>query len=618
MRLAFDIETNGLLREGKDGRPKATKVHCLVTQDVDSGEVRRYWDPRPRFVSPDGDLADGIAALKAASCRISHNGVGFDYPIIKRFFHVDLWDPATDLDTLVLARREFPRIGDQDRAWERRHKAKFPRELFGRHSLAAWGHRIGHEKGSFGQEEHAFDELSAEMVEYCVNDVAVTVDLFRRLMAKNPTEGSLRVEHRFAWQIARMMDNGFPFDLAAAEDLLVRVETEMAEVDERLHAALGRRWVPWKGKTQPRDPSHYEQRDGQWGQEEPVNLGSTIQVADKLVALYGWKPEKYTADGRAQFDDAVVSSLPDTIPVKADLLRRASLTAARRRLVGDEKKGTGLIPAAEPTSDGHRIFHFCNHNGTRTGRCSHAHPNPNFPRVTSQWGPEFRGMVRAPEGWVMVGADMSGIDARMIAHYLAPLDGGAMIDLVLSGDLHDHNREIMAEVAPGIDRSTGKNVFYAVCYGGRARRVGITAGGVGPKLGGRLRARILERVRGLPELIAGISSTAEQRGWLRGLDGRRLYPDAPFSALNTLSQGGAALTMKEATALAMERLEAERVPAYLVIHMHDEGQVLTLPEYADTVGRVWVESMREAGRAWGVRCPLDGEYKVGASWAETH
>lgn len=601
-RLAFDIETDGLRREGKDGRPKMTRVHCIVTQDLDTREVRRYWDAEIA-ATPDGSLLEAVDALAKAAVLVSHNGVGFDLPVIEDEYGVDLWWRGGRgigiHDTLVLSHLIFPRIGDIDR-----RQPDFPRHLFGRHSLEAWGYRLGHHKGDFAKQDHAFDELTPEMVDYCANDVAITAELYSRLMAKDWPEASIRLEHRFAWQIARMMDNGFPFDLHAALDLEERVETELSAIDERLHEALGPVVTEMKTKTKV----------------EPVNLASTLQVTTKLQELYGWVPQVFTANGRPKFDDVVVSGLPETVPVKDDLVRRASLLGARKRLLGDQKKGTpGLIQHAQEVAPGeHRVFHYCNHNGARTGRCTHAHPNVNFPRVTSPWGPEFRGMVKAPEGWVIVGCDMSGVDARMIAHYLAPLDDGEMVKMVLAGSLHDDNRRLMAEVVPDITRSTGKNVFYAVCYGAYPARVGITAGNVGPKKGGQLRRLIRERVRGLDELIRGVSATTETRGWLRGLDGRRLVPDAPFSALNTLAQGGAAVVMKEATALVMEKIEAKNIPAVLILHVHDEGQILTRPEFADEVGQMFVDSIKEAGEVWGVRCPLDGEYKVGRTWAETH
>jgi DNA polymerase-1 len=608
MRLVFDLEADGLLR-ADNGKPEITKVHCLVTKDLDTGEVARYFDDYGAvpFEEDDGSLEEGVHALQEAETIIPHNGIGYDIPVISRFFGVELYDPKKVRDTCVMSRLMFPRIGDLDGK-----RDDFPRELFGRHSLEAWGYRLGEAKGAYGQQEGAFETLTPEMLDYCEQDVEVTAKLYELLSSKPWPERSIELEHRFAHEISLMMDNGFPFDIEAARDLEVKLEEELSAIDARLHKALGPRVIEMKTKTKI----------------EPVNLGSSMQVVAKLKELFEWEPSKYTPSGRAQFDGDIIAALPDSMPVKADLLARDTLIGARKRLLGDEKKQSGLIQRAQQRDDGSWwIHHFCNHNGARTGRCTHSFPNVNFPRVTSPWGPEFRGMVKAPEGWTIVGCDMSGVDARAIAHYLAPLDGGAMVSMILEGNLHDVNRDLMAEVVPEITRSIGKNVFYAVCYGAYSKRVGLTA--KAPKKGKALRKLIRERVTGLEELIegrlmsdgtrkGGIKKKVEEQGWIRGLDGRRLRPDAPFSALNTLSQGAAAVLMKEATSLAMTRIRAAGIEAYLILHVHDEGQVLCRPKDAVFVGETWVQSIIDAGEIWELRCPLDAEWKQGSTWAETH
>lgn len=434
---------------------------------------------------------------------------------------------------------------------------------------------------------------------------------------------ALEIEHRFAWEVARMMDHGFPFDRPAAEGLWREKSGELDAIDRRLQDELGPRRVRWSGKTRPRRPEDWIREGDGWFQEAPVNLSADQQVVDKLRERYGWEPTQFTKkSGQPKFDEDVVAGLPETVPVKADLLRRGELLALQKRLWG-QNRATGLIPEAVERPDGTWwIHHYCNHNGARTGRCTHAHPNVNLPRVGSTWGLELRGMVRSWDERVIVGCDMSSVDARMIAHYLAPYDGGRMIDLVTSGNLHDENCAMMREVVPSIDRSTAKNVFYAVAYGAFPRRVGITAG-VSQAVGGRLRDLVLERVPGLENLLDTVKRDVRRDGEVRGLDGRVLVPDHDYSALNTLAQGGAAVAMKVATYLVVDACRElmavdPETDTCLILHVHDEGQLLVPPRVADRVGEAFVGSIREAGRTLGVRCPLDGEFKVGRSWAETH
>lgn len=172
--LAFDVETDGLLRE-KDGRPAATRVHCLVTQDLRSGAVRRYWDDDIGRGN-DGPLKEGVRALVDASLLVAQNGVGFDIMVVRRFFGVDLWGPGFR-DTLVMSHLLHPRIGDIDRK-----NPHFPRDLIGRHSLEAWGWRLGTHKDDYGKTEHAFDALTGDLVDYCERDVAITAALYAFLV----------------------------------------------------------------------------------------------------------------------------------------------------------------------------------------------------------------------------------------------------------------------------------------------------------------------------------------------------------------------------------------------------------------------------------------------------
>jgi hypothetical protein len=617
-RLAFDIETDGLLREGKDGRPKMTRVHCVVVRDVDTGEEWGYYDepiaaegggyylfPAEKNYKYGGRITDAIRHLHSATTLIPHNGVGFDIRALWELHGAELWDPEKVFDTLVVGHLIYPKIGRIDDK-----KGTLPNRLRGRYSLDAWGARLGgQQKDHFGEDDpDDFSALSVGLLDRCRADVKITEELFHFLAAalekRGYTRESVVREHRFAWELAGMMHHGVPFDADAAWRLKDDTFSEMQALDDRLHAALGPVVTVLKTKTKT----------------EPVNLNSDLQVARKLTELYGWEPTVFTPKShRPKMDKDVVASLPDSVPVRDDLARRGSLKGALERLMGNKKRpDSGLLRLYQTREDGSTWLHpYINHNGARTGRCTHAHPNMNWPRVSSPWGPEFRSLVRAPEGWKVVGADMSGIDARMIAHYIEPFDGGAMIRTILESDLHDQNLALMQTVVPSMVRSTGKNTFYSVVYGAYPKTVGVTAG-VGPATGGKIRRLLRTKVPGLDQVIAHFEEMTKAVGYIRGLDGRPLFPDAAFSAMNTAAQGGAAVVMKEATALACEEIRARGLRAYMVLHVHDEYQFLVPEEEVEEVGPVLVESIVKAGEVLGVKCPLDGEYMVGETWAESH
>ena len=109
-----------------------------------------------------------------------------------------------------------------------------------------------------------------------------------------------------------------------------------------------------------------------------------------------------------------------------------------------------------------------------------------------------------------------------------------------------------------------------------------------------------------------------EKGSLPGLDGRRLYVRSPHKALNTLLQGAGAAVMKVALVILDNALKAEQIPYKFVLNVHDEWQIETPTDYAEQVGKLGRRAIQDAGQRLGLRCPLDGEYKIGSSWAETH
>jgi DNA polymerase I-like protein with 3'-5' exonuclease and polymerase domains len=107
-----------------------------------------------------------------------------------------------------------------------------------------------------------------------------------------------------------------------------------------------------------------------------------------------------------------------------------------------------------------------------------------------------------------------------------------------------------------------------------------------------------------------------------GIDGGLLKVRSEHSALNTLLQSAGAISVKLATIMFYDRMVADGLVSgedfMLVAHVHDEVQTLVKKGLEQRVGEHAVAAMREAGDALGFLCPLDGEFKFGANWAETH
>ena len=111
---------------------------------------------------------------------------------------------------------------------------------------------------------------------------------------------------------------------------------------------------------------------------------------------------------------------------------------------------------------------------------------------------------------------------------------------------------------------------------------------------------------------------ASERGYLKGLDGRKLHVRSTHAALNVLLQGGGAIVMKKALALVYKYSKEENLDFKLVLNIHDEWQCEVKEEDSIRFGELSVKAIKDAGDYFNFRCPLDGEYKIGDSWYDTH
>jgi DNA polymerase I-like protein with 3'-5' exonuclease and polymerase domains len=159
--------------------------------------------------------------------------------------------------------------------------------------------------------------------------------------------------------------------------------------------------------------------------------------------------------------------------------------------------------------------------------------------------------------------------------------------------------------------------IYALVYGAGDEKIGKIIGGDRAK-GRAIRTRFLSKVPALKRLKDDIERAVDQRGFLVGLDGRKLKVRSKHSALNTLLQSAGAILVKQATVLAWRAFNKAKIEASQVAHVHDEIQFIVKEDNAKQVGELTVESIRKAGQVFKFRCPLDGEYRVGPNWAETH
>lgn len=549
MRIILDIETN----KAHD------TIWCVVCRDIDKDVVSTFVQP--------ASLQDFINGCDSV---VTHNGIFFDFPVLKKVWGITV-KKSQVIDTLVLARLYNPSIEDG-------------------HSLAAWGQRLGFAKGDFTD----FDGgLTDEMLEYCIQDTKVTAELYKHLtqeMENDFSKESITLEHEVAIIIAEQERNGFRLDMPKALCLLSELKTKLDNIQVEMEKIFPP--VVISGRTHKTSGKPLNDI------VTPFNPGSRQQIAQRLQEK-GWKPKKHTEKGSIIIDEEVLASL-DYPEAKA----LAEYMMLQKRI----GQVDSWIKAVE--ADG-RVHGRVITNGAVTGRMTHMSPNmAQVPNSGSPYGHECRELWTIEKGNKLVGIDASGLELRMLAHYM---NDDEYTNEVVSGDIHTAN-----QTAAGLQtRNQAKTFIYAFLYGAGSAKIGSIVGG-SAKEGQKLIDSFLRntpKLKALREKVARIYAT---KGWLPGLDGRKLLVRAEHSALNTLLQGAGAIVMKQALVIFKQELKRQKIWHEFKVNCHDEWQVECLPQDSETVGKIGVQSIADAGIMLKMRCPLDGEYKIGNSWRETH
>lgn len=576
-RYVFDIETDGLLTD-------ATKVHCIVMYDIDKGEILHL------------DNEDAIKKLTKADLIVGHNIIKFDIPVLKKLY--DFKPRGKVFDTIIATRLLFPDIRDADF----KRNTGFPTKLIGRHSLEAWGHRIGTYKAHI---ETDWSVFTAEMLEYCKQDVLVNTGLYKAIEKKGYAQAAMDLEHQVADIIFRQEQHGFTFDNDKATRLFSTLNARRFEIEDELQELF-----PPIIKETVFIPKVNNKTRG-YVKGEPFikkdtvtfNPSSRQHVAERFKEAYGWTPKEFTPDGKPKVDDVVLSKLD--YPA-AKLLAEHFLLDKRIAQLA-----TGNQAWLKLETNG-KLHGTCNTNSTVTARASHAYPNlAQVPSVHAPYGKECRELFTVPTGKKLVGIDVSGLEVRMLAHYMAKFDSGEYTKVVLEGDIHTETQTLA-----GLDsRDLAKRFYYCFLYGGGVKKIAEVTGKT-VKEAGQVKKRFLNNLPALNKLIEQVQS-ASAKGHLKGLDGRQIKVRSPHSALNTLLQSAGAIVCKK-WLVEFDRLMKPYSDVQQVVWVHDEIQVQVNAEWADIIGEKAVEAIEHVGEELDLRIPLTGEYKIGNNWSETH
>jgi DNA polymerase I-like protein with 3'-5' exonuclease and polymerase domains len=549
MKIVLDIETNST----------HDKIWLVVTRDIETGAVVSW------------KQASGLQKyLDSCDLIIMHNGIAFDLPVLQKSWSVTM-KLSQVYDTLVASRLLNP-------------------SLEGGHSLAAWGQRLGFPKGDFSDWDGG---LTPEMETYCIQDTLVTQKLYdvliNELKYNKFEQRSIELEHKVQAIVAKQERNGFRLDEKKATILLSELSSKLAAIE-----------VAMQGIFPAKTIERVSEKTGKSlkAKVEVFNPGSRKQIGERLIEK-GWKPDRYTETGQPIVDEGTLEGLD--IP-EAKAINEYLMLQKRIAQIESWLKALG--------SDG-RVHGKVITNGAVTGRMTHMSPNmAQVPNSGSPYGEDCRDLWIVDKGYKLVGIDASGLELRMLAHYMKD---DAYTSEVVSGDIHTANQR-----AAGLEtRNQAKTFIYAFLYGAGDAKIGKIVG-AGAKEGQDLKSRFLQNTPSLKELREKVGRVAKNTGTLPGLDGRRLQVRSDHAALNTLLQSAGAIVMKQAVVLLDESLSKFGIDYKFVANVHDEWQIEVEESYADMVGRIGAQSIENAGKVLDMRCPLAGEYKVGNSWKETH
>ena len=574
-QIVFDIEANGL---------NPDTVWCIIAYEREAKEYIEWsGDTLPNFkdwVKEQGELE-----------VIGHNIIGYDIPVLERLLKVD-FSKCKVTDTLVMSRLAEP-------------------SRLGGHGLENWGQLLHQPKG-----EHSdWLNFSQDMVEYCKQDVRVNELVYQRLLRDLRDFGteSVVLEGQVQRIISKQIENGWLLNQRAAFNLLGELKEKKFDLEDKVHekfkplptfikeitpkvkkdgtySVVGLKFLgdQWEIAVAPFSRLDYPE----------FNLGSRQQIG-RYLKYFGWQPETFTDKGQPIVDEGVLSKVKG-IP-EAELIGEYLMI---------QKRIAQVQSWLDAVKDDGRVHGYVNANGAVTGRMTHSSPNMGqVPAGYSPYGKECRAVWVVPEGYKLVGMDASGLELRMLAHYMNDKD---YTNEILTGDIHTAN-----QLAAGLDtRSQAKTFIYAFLYGAGDAKIGSIVGGTA-RDGRRLKAKFLKNTPALGALRERVV-VAAGRGFVFGLDRRKVSIRSEHAALNSLLQSAGAIIMKKALCILDEYATLHKINYKIIGNIHDEIQTEVATKDAERFGRLATASIEAAGLHYKLNCPLAGEYQIGDNWSETH
>ena len=412
------------------------------------------------------------------------------------------------------------------------------------------------------------------------------------------------LEHQVAQILTKQELHGWYFDERAAWQLSSALRRELEETCRLLQDRHP--FYPRSEFTPKANNRRYGYIAGAtFTRTTELNPVSRDHIAWCLQEHYKWEPTQHTPTGKVLIDETVLKEVAASgTTIAEDFLKCLTIT----KKLGMISEGMNAWLKLCTTAS--RIHHHCS-VATNTHRASHK--RPNLSQVPSDY--DCRKLFTASPGKVMVGADLSGIELRMLANILSKYDGGRYADILLNGDIHQVNADKI-----GISRREVKTITYAFLYGAGNTKIGLSFDSslnedAAKKKGAEIREAFVSAIDGLAELLKAIKKSS-QKGYVKSIDGRPIKVESQHKALNYLLQSGAGVIAKRWMVLTHESLKD--IDCHQLAFIHDELQYETHPKNAKYLSQRLLESARRAGEYYNLRIPIAAEAKEGHSWADVH
>ena len=626
MKILFgDLEADGLL-------DTATKVHCGVFKDKDTGEVFKF---RPN------QIKEMLNLLETADVLIFHNGTFFDFPLLKKLYN---WEfKGKKVDTLVLSRVLNPKRGIPSSCINK---------TCGPHSIEAWGYRVGRGKPEYTE----WDEFDEEMLHRCTEDVEILSLVYSKLLEE--AKGykwreafklsqelfiNLQKQEEYGWKVdVKYIDKCISqlehwirlIDKAIIPSLPVILEVEEVKKDGE-YLYVKKPFLKSGGYTKPVidwcNKCGFNSNDnfvcGPFSRINfrHVDLNSNKETKEFLLES-GWEPLEWNFDSKGNRSSPKMSKddefkgvngkLGKLIAKRVQCRQRLSIIEGLKGLIRED----GCIPSLIA-------------NLAVTGRATHRNI-VNIPHPGSFYGKQMRKIFIAREGHVLVSTDSDGCQIRMLC---ARMNDDAYTKTVCEGvkekgtDMHSVNMRN----AGLTDRNKAKTFFYAFLFGAGdaklAKSLDCTTGQA--KL---TREKFMNNLPALQNLLdklgAEWKSTAKKRlnsfnkveyydGIVKGLDGRPILIPSEHQILVYMLQSDEAIMMTKAYNLAWERISKKYKYGEdfgIVCWYHDELTVDCKPEIAEDIKKISEQCISDAGKFYNINCPHVGDGKIGNNWQEIH